>query len=85
MSMMNTEINLDNYIIEQETPLTLQELKSQKRFELGTSLIIYSWNTLSTAVSNQWGGGDSSDKRDWLVGSVIDLFGRFSYILITHV
>ena len=37
-------------------------------------MAVYKWDDLTTAVDNQWGGADSSDKRDWLVGSIVDLF-----------
>lgn len=29
---------------------------------------------LSVAVQNQWGGSDSSDKRDWLAGAISEAF-----------
>lgn len=29
---------------------------------------------MTVAVQNQWGGPDSSDKRDWLAGAISDLF-----------
>ncbi|PNS15097.1 Pre-rRNA-processing protein TSR2 [Sphaceloma murrayae] len=32
------------------------------------------WPALSTAVAEQWGGPDSSDKRDWLAGRISELF-----------
>ncbi|CAD6884945.1 unnamed protein product [Tilletia laevis] len=33
------------------------------------------WPTLKTAVAEQWGGPDSQDKRDFLVGHLVDEFG----------
>jgi pre-rRNA-processing protein TSR2 len=31
---------------------------------------------LSVAVQNQWGGPDSSDKRDWLAGAISEAFAK---------
>ncbi|KAF2680781.1 hypothetical protein K458DRAFT_421113 [Lentithecium fluviatile CBS 122367] len=31
---------------------------------------------LTVAVTNQWGGPDSSDKRDWLAGQISELFAN---------
>lgn len=46
----------------------------QAKFDLAISLAIASWPALSVAVQNQWGGPDSTDKRDWLAGAISDLF-----------
>lgn len=35
------------------------------------------WPALQAAVSNQWGGPDSADKRDWLAGAVSELLATF--------
>lgn len=48
--------------------------KQDANFELGTSMIIYSWYTLTTAVDNLWGGPQSAEKRDWITGVVVDEF-----------
>ena len=48
--------------------------KQQARFELGVSMMIYRWDALDVAVENNWGGPDSSEKRDWITGVVVDLF-----------
>ncbi|ODQ64437.1 hypothetical protein NADFUDRAFT_43432 [Nadsonia fulvescens var. elongata DSM 6958] len=56
------------------TPLTFANEKQQARFELGICMVIYNWSNLTTAVQNQWGGGESSAKRDWLVSQVVELF-----------
>jgi pre-rRNA-processing protein TSR2 len=32
------------------------------------------WPALSLAVQNHWGGADSSDKRDWFAGQIVELF-----------
>lgn len=44
------------------------------KWEQGVALTINNWRALSDAVSCQWGGPDSADKRDWLCGAVADLF-----------
>ena len=44
-------------------------------WELGVSLILNFWQPLIDAVSCQWGGPDSPDKRDWLCGYIADLWG----------
>lgn len=48
--------------------------KSTAYFELAVSLYLWSWPALTLAVQNEWGGPDSSDKRDWLAGTLADLF-----------
>ena len=57
----------------QTTPVILSPVSSSK-FEQGLTLIINTWQALTLAVQNQWGGPDSSDKRDWMCGAVADLF-----------
>lgn len=57
-----------------EPSLVFDDEVKQKRFELGACMALYSWDNLTTAVDNQWGGGDSADKRDWMVGAVVELF-----------
>jgi pre-rRNA-processing protein TSR2 len=67
--------------IQAESPtLVFEDSTKQSRFELGTSLAIYQWEPLQTAVDNQWGGPDSSDKRDWMVGSIVELFETSNYV-----
>ncbi|KAH7381325.1 Pre-rRNA-processing protein TSR2-domain-containing protein [Phaeosphaeria sp. MPI-PUGE-AT-0046c] len=46
----------------------------QSRFDLGIWYTLFNWADLTVAVQNQWGGPDSSDKRDWLAGQISDLF-----------
>ncbi|KAL5318621.1 hypothetical protein ACEPPN_013685 [Leptodophora sp. 'Broadleaf-Isolate-01'] len=45
----------------------------QAQFELGIALSLYSWPSLSLAVTNNWGGPDSEEKRQWFVGATIDV------------
>ncbi|KAK9467234.1 Pre-rRNA-processing protein TSR2-domain-containing protein [Lipomyces arxii] len=50
------------------------------RFELGVCMAIYNWEALSVAVQSQWGGPESSDKRDWMTGSVVDLYDELESV-----
>lgn len=46
----------------------------QTKFDLGIWFTLFNWASLTVAVQNQWGGPDSSDKRDWLAGQISELF-----------
>ncbi|KAI9666098.1 MAG: hypothetical protein M1821_004033 [Bathelium mastoideum] len=52
--------------------VSAEEIQSQ--FEAGVWYTLCLWPELVTAVSNQWGGPDSAEKRDWLAGHISDLF-----------
>lgn len=47
---------------------------AQSHFELGIALLLHGWPALTLAVQNSWGGPDSSDKRDWFGGEIVNLF-----------
>ncbi|KAI0201573.1 Pre-rRNA-processing protein TSR2-domain-containing protein [Astrocystis sublimbata] len=49
----------------------------QERFERSVAISLHLWQSLTIAVQNNWGGPDSSDKRDWLAGVIVDLFPSF--------
>lgn len=49
-------------------------LTESTEWELGVAYILHSWAALSVAVNSQWGGPNSSEKRDWLCGAVADMF-----------
>ncbi|KAJ3578044.1 hypothetical protein NPX13_g2523 [Xylaria arbuscula] len=49
----------------------------QEQFEQGVAISLHLWQSLTIAVQNNWGGADSSDKRDWLAGVVVDMFPSF--------
>ena len=53
---------------------TVDMNEAQAKFTHATALIIHSWSALDIAVQNEWAGPDSSNKRDWLGGVVVDLF-----------
>lgn len=46
----------------------------QSNFEQGVGFSLHLWPALALAVQNSWGGPDSSDKRDWFAGAVVELF-----------
>jgi pre-rRNA-processing protein TSR2 len=48
----------------------------QAKFDLGIWHTLFNWSILTVAVTNQWGGPDSSDKRDWLAGQISELFAN---------
>ncbi|KAI9818814.1 MAG: hypothetical protein M1827_007634 [Pycnora praestabilis] len=54
--------------------LPASQEKIQAKFDLGISLALSFWSALTLAVQNQWGGPDSSEKRDWFAGAISDLF-----------
>lgn len=62
--------------LEGEKSLKFVDEKQQANFELGVSMIVYSWEALEIAVANQWGGAQSEAKRDWITAIVIDLFNE---------
>ncbi|TAQ90280.1 hypothetical protein B7494_g1378 [Chlorociboria aeruginascens] len=47
--------------------------KRQAQFDLGITLSLFFWPSLSLAVTNNWGGPDSADKREWFAQTVVDL------------
>lgn len=54
-------------------------------FELGVSMIVYSWYTLTTAVDNLWGGPQSAEKRDWISGCIVEEFENNKEIDIIYI
>lgn len=48
--------------------------KATAYFELAVSLHLWRWQALTLAVDNEWGGADSAEKRDWLAGTLADLY-----------
>jgi pre-rRNA-processing protein TSR2 len=57
-----------------ETNILLEKCKVQ--FELGVTLSLFFWPSLSLAVANNWGGPDSKDKREWFAQTTIDLLNE---------
>ncbi|KAM7183595.1 Pre-rRNA-processing protein TSR2 [Naviculisporaceae sp. PSN 640] len=50
----------------------------QSEFEQAVAYALHLWPALTLAVQNNWGGSDSSDKRDWFAGAIVDLFPDIS-------
>ncbi|CAK3826586.1 Hypothetical predicted protein [Lecanosticta acicola] len=45
----------------------------QSAFDSSIWYLLSLWHPLHIAVTSQWGGPDSADKRDWFAGAVSDL------------
>lgn len=61
-------------IVRKTPSLQFADPKQQARFELGVACAIFLWDELAIAVDNGWGGPESAEKREWTVGSVLELF-----------
>lgn len=53
--------------------LTVAE-QIQQKFDLSIAIALSTWQALTLAVQEQWGGPDSAEKRDWFAGAISDLF-----------
>ncbi|KAG8628673.1 hypothetical protein KVT40_002538 [Elsinoe batatas] len=51
-------------------------LDLQTTFDHTLFYLLNLWPALTVAVENQWGGPSSSDKRDWLAGTISTLFSE---------
>ncbi|CAG9951496.1 unnamed protein product [Clonostachys rosea f. rosea IK726] len=47
-------------------------------FEQSVVYALHLWPALTLSVQNNWGGPDSSDKRDWSAGAIANLFPKFT-------
>ncbi|KAF4554386.1 Pre-rRNA-processing protein tsr2-like protein [Elsinoe fawcettii] len=56
------------------TTTTTPQPNLQQLFDHTLYYLLSLWPALSLAVQNQWGGPSSSDKRDWLAGTISTLF-----------
>ena len=45
----------------------------QAKLDLSVALVLAAWPALTLAVRNNWGGANSSEKRDWFAGAVAEL------------
>ncbi|BCS20554.1 pre-rRNA-processing TSR2 family protein [Aspergillus puulaauensis] len=59
------------------TPLPADQTASSY-LDLGITLAINAWPSLTLAVTNNWGGPTSSDKRDWLCGAISEMIAERS-------
>ncbi|KAI9491469.1 Pre-rRNA-processing protein TSR2-domain-containing protein [Zychaea mexicana] len=53
----------------------MAEHPNKVAFEQGVEYILKSWTALNLAVEQDWGGVESAEKRDWLIGVIVDYFG----------
>ncbi|KAF2870333.1 Pre-rRNA-processing protein TSR2-domain-containing protein [Massariosphaeria phaeospora] len=58
----------------QSSAATATPEQKEAKFDLGIWHTLCNWSDLTVAVQNQWGGPDSSDKRDWLAGAISEIF-----------
>lgn len=57
----------------QQTATASPSDEQQQKLDLAITLLINTWPALNLAVQSNWGGPNSSDKRDWLCGAVSDI------------
>lgn len=50
-----------------------QQTTTLSPLDLGITLTLHNWPALSMAVTSNWGGPTSSDKRDWFCGAISDM------------
>lgn len=50
----------------------------QNHFEQSVAFALHLWPALTLSVANGWGGPDSSEKRDWFAGAIVELFPEFT-------
>ncbi|KAM3457660.1 hypothetical protein NHJ6243_007749 [Beauveria neobassiana] len=50
----------------------------QHNFEQAVAYALHLWPALTLSVANGWGGPDSSEKRDWFAGAIVELFPEFT-------
>ncbi|CAP80644.1 Pc12g10170 [Penicillium rubens Wisconsin 54-1255] len=56
------------------TPSTIQPATdAASHLDLAITLTLNNWPALSLAVQSNWGGPNSSEKRDWLCGAISDM------------
>ena len=58
----------------QQTTAPLQPSPTFLLFARGLLALLDLWPALTIAVTEQWGGPESADKKTWLASTIIDLF-----------
>ncbi|KAL4932636.1 pre-rRNA-processing TSR2 family protein [Aspergillus undulatus] len=58
---------------EQQQTLPNPTQQTASYLDLGITLAINAWPALSLAVTSNWGGPTSADKRDWLCGAISEM------------
>ncbi|KAL4803746.1 Pre-rRNA-processing protein TSR2-domain-containing protein [Aspergillus unguis] len=61
---------------QQQIPLPASNQSASSYLDLGITLAINAWPALSLAVTSNWGGPTSSDKRDWLCGAISEMIAE---------
>lgn len=72
----NTTTTTNHKMSTQAPPPAILTAAQVPKWELGVSLLLNFWPPLTDAVACQWGGPDSGDKRDWLCGTIADLWNE---------
>ncbi|KAL2856014.1 Pre-rRNA-processing protein TSR2-domain-containing protein [Aspergillus pseudoustus] len=57
----------------QQQPPVQEPQTAQSYLDLGVTLAINAWPALTLAVTSNWGGPTSSDKRAWLCGAISEM------------
>ncbi|KAG4302985.1 hypothetical protein PCK1_000651 [Pneumocystis canis] len=72
-TIINDEINTFNALSDttSDTASDISSISSDWRCK--DPLTLHTWQVLTTAVSENWGGPDSASKRDWLTGIIVDI------------
>lgn len=53
-----------------------QQHPNKLAFEEGVTYIFKAWTALKLAVEQEWGGVESAEKRDWMIETIVDYFGK---------
>ncbi|KAL1926860.1 hypothetical protein VTP01DRAFT_5506 [Rhizomucor pusillus] len=53
-----------------------QQHPNKLAFEEGVTYIFKAWTALKLAVEQEWGGIESAEKRDWMIETIVDYFGK---------
>lgn len=61
-------------------PQAKDTTRSSAKLDLGIALALSEWSDLTLAISSQWGGPDSADKRDYPAGAISDILSSESEI-----
>lgn len=62
--------------LKKRPPTNPSKATNQAHFELGTTLSLFLWPSLTLAVTSHWGGPESASKREWFAQQTIDLLNE---------
>ncbi|KAH8689469.1 Pre-rRNA-processing protein TSR2-domain-containing protein [Talaromyces proteolyticus] len=54
--------------------MSTSDSQQQQKLDLAITILLHTWPALTLAVQSSWGGGNSSDKREWLCGAISEIF-----------